>query len=158
MLVREMERRCNHSTITIRNVTDILDNSSIEPNTKLNERDILVKTLWEHYEDSGFLSARILSYIDNGNVGFITDRNVVLNLIGSLPSKSFEILSVHDCFRCLPNYGNDLRKQYNILLSEVAKSNMLSFLISQLMNRIVPVSKLDPDLWKEILEANYSLS
>lgn len=61
-------------------------------------------------------------------------------------------------FRCLPNYGNDLRMQYNRILSEIAKSDLLSFLVSQIVKRKVPVNKLDPDLWKDILEANYSLS
>ena len=61
-------------------------------------------------------------------------------------------------FRVLPNYGNDLRMQYNRILSEIAKSDLLSFLVSQIVKRKVPVNKLDPDLWKDILEANYSLS
>ena len=61
-------------------------------------------------------------------------------------------------FRVLPNYGNDLRRQYNRILSEIAKSDLLSFLVSQIVKRKVPVNKLDPDLWKDILEANYALS
>ena len=48
--------------------------------------------------------------------------------------------------------------QYNRILSEIAKSDLLSFLVSQIVKRKVPVNKLDPDLWKDILEANYSLS
>ena len=48
--------------------------------------------------------------------------------------------------------------QYNRILSEIAKSDLLSFLVSQIVKRKVPVNKLDPDLWKDILEANYALS
>ena len=61
-------------------------------------------------------------------------------------------------FRVLPNYGNDLRRQYNQLLAEVYRSDLLAFLVSQIVKRKVPVTKLDPDLWKDILEANYALS
>ena len=61
-------------------------------------------------------------------------------------------------FRCLPNYGNDLRRQYNQILSDIARSDMLSFLMSQIMKRPVKLEKADPELWKDILEANYALS
>lgn len=61
-------------------------------------------------------------------------------------------------FRCLPNYGNDLRKQYNIQLASIAKSNLLSFLISQILGRTVTIGKADPDLWKDVLHTNYALS
>ena len=58
----------------------------------------------------------------------------------------------------LPNYGNDLRRQYNRLLAEVAQSDLLSFLVSQIVKRRITVTKLDPDMFGDILEANYSLS
>ena len=63
-----------------------------------------------------------------------------------------------DCFRCLPNYGNDLRKQYNLQLHLIAKSNMLSDLLSQLLGYKMHVPKLDPTLANDILKANYALS
>lgn len=61
-------------------------------------------------------------------------------------------------FRCLPNYGNDLRKQYNLQLHLIAKSNMLSDLLSQLNGYEMKIGKLDPTLANDILEANYALS
>ena len=48
--------------------------------------------------------------------------------------------------------------QYNRILSEIAKSDLLSFLVSQIVKRKVTVSKLDPDLYLDILDANYALS
>lgn len=61
-------------------------------------------------------------------------------------------------FRCLPNYGNDLRKQYTNLLQLIGKSNLLQFLISQILKRKVAIGKLDEDMWKEIGDAEYALS
>ena len=58
----------------------------------------------------------------------------------------------------LPNYGNDLRRQYNQLLAEVYQSDLLAFLISQIVKRRITVSKIDPDMFGDILETNYSLS
>ena len=41
-------------------------------------------------------------------------------------------------FRCLPNYGNDLRIQYNTILSEIAGSNLLAYLVSGLLLLALP--------------------
>lgn len=67
----------------------------------------------------------------------------------------FELM---DCFRCLPQYGNDLRTQYNLQLHLIAKSNLLSFLLSQLLHRPVSIGKLNPEMIDQILDANYALS
>ena len=61
-------------------------------------------------------------------------------------------------FRVLPNYGNDLRRQYNQLLAEVSRSDLLSFLVSQIVKRKITVSKIDPDMFDDIIETNYALS
>lgn len=63
-----------------------------------------------------------------------------------------------DCFRCLANYGNDLREQYNLQLHLIARSNMLSFILSQLVGGNVAIHKQDPTLANDILHSNYSLS
>jgi hypothetical protein len=58
---------------------------------------------------------------------------------------------VHDCFRVLPNYGNDLRRQYNLLLSQMAESNLLSSIVSQITGRKIQADKLDPSLIRRYL-------
>ena len=117
----------------------------------------MVITLWNHYCRTGFLSARILNYLDVSNLHMV-DGKTILDLLDSLPKKAFQVLSVHDCFRCLPNYANDLRQQYRLLLAHLAKSNLLNDLIRQLTGTEVQVTKADPDLWKDILNAEYPLS
>jgi hypothetical protein len=86
------------------------------------------------------------------------DRKVIQELVDSLPAKPFSILSVHDCFRCLPNYANDLRRQYALQLHLIAKSDLLSFLLSQLTGHPAKIGKLDPTLANDILDTDYALS
>ena len=119
-------------------------------------RDKKLRKLWQNYERSGFLSARILTYIDKDNGGNV-DQKKVTALIETMPKQPFEVLSVHDCFRCLPNYGNDLRRTYNQILSEIAASDLLSDVVSQIQGRKIFVNKL-ANLAPRILEANYALS
>lgn len=158
MIVREMGIRCNFDQLHLAYLVDLMQGKYGTCHANLNNSDDkLVQTIWGHYLDSGFLSARILQYLSQENIGLV-DRAVIFDLIASLPKKPFEVIAVHDCFRCLPNYGNDLRGQYNYLLAQVAKSDLLSFLISQITGRVVKLGKHDPEMWKDVLEANYALS
>lgn len=157
MVVREMVRRCTYDPAVIANVRNAL--TCIDPWDKSDapERE-MCQLLWDHYEKSGFLSARILDYVTHKSVD-IVDRDVVLELINSLPAKRFEVLTVHDCFRCLPKYGNDLRIQYNRILAEITRSKMLQFLLRQIMKKdSVVVNQLNPTMWLDVLKANYALS
>lgn len=156
-LVRELTRRCDYRPEQIARVMDIIWNSwdVVEPQDTLNNR--MLEKLWCHYLDSGYLSARILDYITKDNITYI-DRSVILELIDSLPPKPFKVMSIHDCFRVLPNYGNDLREQYNLQLMLIAKSNLLSFTLSQIMGKEIKVDKANPNMWKHIMDSNYTLS
>jgi hypothetical protein len=109
---------------------------------------------------SGYLSARIIDYITPVTAAFLNQesRDVVGQLVGTFPKRPFKVVSIHDCFRCHPNYGNDLRQQYNLQLALIAKSDLLGFLISQIVGRPVNIGKLYPDLHKDIIKTNYALS
>lgn len=147
MVVREMVLRCGLGQ------GEALD--QLEQRKGTDEDYETVKTLWHHYLASGFLSARILRYLSADSMELV-HMETVMELIKTLPVKGFEIMTIHDCFRCLPNYGNDLRRQYNQILSALAKSEMLSFIASQVTGHPFNVIKAS-DLSKSILASNYSI-
>lgn len=155
MIVREMTRRCNYDAGHINRLKKMF--AGVEQIKTSKDDNDMVSTLWTHYEQSGYLSARILDHLGNDNLKYV-DSIKIAELIASLPAKPFQIMSIHDCFRCLPNYGNDLRQQYNLQLQLIGKSNLLQFLVSQLLGRNVTIGKLDADMWKEISNAEYALS
>lgn len=155
MIVREMTRRCDYKPELIMRCMVALDDPDIEVTEDSDSK--LVRTLWGHYEKTGYLSARILNHIKRSNAALVSP-NVVWSLIDSLPEKPFKLISVHDCFRCLPNYGNDLRMQYNQQLAEIAQSSLLGNLFSQIMGREITIGKLDPELYTKIMDTNYALS
>lgn len=160
MIVREITRRCDYDPAWIDLIRSILDQEAISHFATKSERaeaHEMVTTLWHHYERSGYLSARILDYLDSDTI-LLVDEKAIRDLLDSLPKKPFKVIAVHDCFRCLPHYGNDLREQYNRQLMLIAKSNLLQDLISQLMGREILINKLDPNLWKDVLAADYALS
>lgn len=154
MIVREMTRRCSYDPKVIIRVLDALEDVG---EMGCDDDAYMVRKLWTHYQMSGYLSARILDHLFYDNVHMV-DAEVIKDLIRSLPRVPFQLMTVHDCFRCLPNYGNDLRYQYNLQLHLIAKSNLLQHLVSQILGRPVQVDKVDPTLADDILEADYALS
>ncbi|UZV39803.1 RNA P2-like RNA polymerase [Xanthomonas virus PB119] len=155
MVVREMVRRCSFDPVQL---IKVLDAISCPDSTEAGGEDTdMVIKLWNHYKKSGFLSTRILDHLNKGNIMHV-DTAVIFKLIETLPDKPFEVIAVHDCFRCLPNYVNDLRQQYNQILSDIARSDLLSFILSQLLGKPTKIGKLDPDMWKDVLHAEYALS
>ena len=155
MIVREMVRRCSYSREAVIRCMNALNGECSGHTDEYDEE--MVAILWSHYEKTGYLSARILDHLGSDNVHYV-DAAVIWELIDSLPDKPFELITIHDCFRCLPNYGNDLRKQYNLQLHLIAKSNLLSSILSQIMGKTVNIGKLDPSLADDILNAEYALS
>lgn len=152
MIVREMLRRCMFTVSKVKDVIASLDSKE----TSGKGRD-MVKTLWDHYTKSGFLSVRILDYLNEGTMGLV-DSLTIAKLIRELPDKPFHVVTVHDCFRCHPNYGNDLRKQYNIIMADINDSTMLKSIASQVTNKVMntrKIGKIDRDT---ILNGNYLLS
>lgn len=159
MIVRELTRRCSYDPDRIALLRQQIAEKKHWGDSEATEGDQMVITLWEHYEATGYLSARILDFLNFDN-GAHVDMTVVSALLDSLPEKPFKVVSIHDCFRCLPTYGNDLRRQYNIQLQLIAQSNLLSVLIGQIIGKPgrVHIGKLDPELHLEILDSNYALS
>lgn len=157
MVVREITRRCRYDADKIKRIQFGLKSGYIFPKSTMERpEDELVIKLWDHYMVSGFLSARILELLDEENLWWV-DKDVILALIDTLPKKPFDVLSVHDCFRVHPNYGNDLRRQYNQILSDIAKSNLLQYIVSQIAGEELDVQRYG-FLDQQVLEANYALS
>lgn len=157
MVVRELTRRCDYDLGQIMRIRNMLNKPKSWLQETLTDDDHMVLVLWSHYKKSGYLSARILDHLKVENLGHV-DGNDITMLIDSLPVKPFKIVSIHDCFRCLPNYGNDLRVQYNYQLHLIAKSSMLSDILSQITGKSISVGKQDPGLYRDILYSNYALS
>ena len=162
MIVREMVRRCYHNTQRI-NEVEAACHVAIKRRARRKatsghgrKQDKELRLIWERYLATGFLSARVLDLVDEKNISMVS-AHAVLELIHTLPVKSFPILCIHDCFRCHPNYANDMRRQYNQILSDLAKSNILGDIATQITGRRQELKKLG-NISADILNANYALS
>lgn len=155
MVVREIVRRCAHDQSKVLELMEALqDGNGGASQTRAKDKKLL--ELWDRYKQTGFLSARVLDFLDRDNIK-IFNPQVIKELLLSMPEKPFHVLAIHDCFRVHPNYGNDLRKQYNQILHELAKSDVLASIAGQIVGHSVNVTKYD-DIAADILQADYALS
>lgn len=156
MIVREMYRRCQYDPFMMERVVHLLINDPIKFGTT-GKSSKIVQTLWGYYLETGFLSVRILDFLYEDTCGLV-DMDVIRALIKTMPMTPFQLVTVHDCFRCHPNYGNDLRRQYNTILADLNDSNMLEFICSQVAKQDVGARKVGLIPRDVILNANYTLS
>ena len=51
-----------------------------------------------------------------------------------LSYNSFDVVVVHDCFKCLPNNMNYVRYWYKEVLAQLVECNVLKYMMEQLPN------------------------
>jgi hypothetical protein len=154
MIVREMYRRCMYDPKTVQRVREACYEQVHGSHGKSAQ---MVMTLWDQYKETGFLSVRILDYLYQDTMDLVNEKTIIA-LLDSLPSKPFELVSVHDCFRCHPNYGNDLRRQYNIIMADINDSTLLASMACQVADKKIKIKKHGKIDRKTILTANYMLA
>lgn len=156
-VMSEMMRRCMFKPSQVKDAYDLCFTLPRDTYSPILEKDnAMVEALWGKYMETGYLSVRIIQHLNEDNIESV-DKEKVLSLLGSLPKKPFQILTVHDCYRCLLSYGNDLRKQYNRIMHDVAQSSILENIIKQMTGKELVLPK-DPTFAAKLLEANYALS
>lgn len=156
MVVREMFRRCMMNPAHVMQAINSLQ--SPEEYNKESANSKMVRDLWENYKITGFLSVRILEHIRPDNISIIDEPLEIARLIKSLPENPFDVVSVHDCFRAHPNYGNDLRRQYNYIMADINDSTMLQDMCQQVSKSDMLINKFGTIPREDILEANYMLA
>lgn len=156
LIVREITALAMHEPKKIEYVHKVLEGVSTRLPKDSKAHTELVKTLVQRYEESGFLSARILNHIHKGNIEYVP-LEPLKELLDAVPAKPFQIMTTHDSFRVLPNYGNDLRELYNLQLAKVTRSSILENVLDSLPISQITVDKGDLN-WKDILNAEYALS
>jgi hypothetical protein len=154
MVVREMLRRCMFSQHTVDRVVGALCSTNQDKNGKSS---LKVIEMWNYFLETGFLSVRILDYLYADTIALV-DAKIIDELITSLPTTPFDLVTVHDCFRCHPNYGNDLRKQYNRIMADINDSKMLESMAKQVAHKGIKTRKVGKIDREVILNSNYMLA
>lgn len=168
-VLRSIHRRCNYDReVVLRAMGFLLDEQDArlqgfaeqQPRVQC-EHDKLDYYLTQ-YERSGMADVIILSHITTAyDAQYLSDALIakLLEIVECmLDYQPFEVITIHDEFKCHPNHMNHLRQQYINIFAELAESNILSDILSQIHGCKGSFPKLSTDLADKIRGSNYALS
>lgn len=114
----------------------------------------------DQYQRSGIADVVILPYLtDEGTACLSTSHLKKLQAIidGMLQYKPFPLVTVHDEFKAHANNVNWVRWQYKEILADIADSNLIDDLLSQIHGKQGTFTKLSTNLGDLIRQSNYGL-
>ena len=157
LIVREMCRRCNYKKVALGKAKALLlrrlsqrANNGVHlcDMQKLSSRHNFV-TLSEMEE----VTWKQVQYFDFDYV------EKLLTLVNrSLSRPSFPLITIHDEFKCHPNYMNTVRQTYIDIMAEIAESTMIEAILSEIAGAPVTIIKFSHNLGDLIRQGNYALS
>ncbi len=157
MVVREMCRRCNYDWSQLEEVASLIHSylkgspSSINANHRIDALAI----------DSGFVSLVGVEYVNKDNIHEFSVEYLerLLELcLNTMQHKSFPLITIHDEFKAHANHIQTVRQVYADIMAEIADSDMLEILLTDITGQHVPVTKYSTDLGQLIRESEYALS
>jgi hypothetical protein len=156
IVCREMGRRCNFSTLQLdavrQDIKAVLYNNRFVATERI---DIL-------FQESGFMSLVGVEYITSVEEAMKYTDSYLMALLKvierTIERDSFDILFIHDAFKCHANHVQTMRQTYVEIMAEIADSTMLQHILSQILNDPdLTVNKLSDNLAEHILEGEYSI-
>ena len=163
-VLRSMHRRCNYDRELAEQVACWIEIEMIERYMG-GYREVAIPTgmvgyYVEQYNRSSLADITIMSYLNQENLQQLSKQHLdglasIIN--GMLQYQPFELVSVHDEFRAHANNVNWVRWQYKEILAEIADSNLLDDLLSQIHGRQGNFNKLSTTLGTKIRSSAYGL-
>jgi len=164
-ILRSMHRRCNYNLDMIKEVARLLEieliMQSMRTNTVIGHLSGDVRYYVEQYNRSTVADITILPYLTAGNIVLLSKQHLkALSVIvhGMLQYQPFELITIHDSFAAHSNNINWVRWQYKEILAELADSNVLNDLLSQIYKQSGTFQKLSTNLSSYIRNSNYALT
>jgi len=92
------------------------------------------------------------------NIVHSVDGYVAREMVRRCHAMGIELVHIHDCFVFSPDYLQFVAETYREILAQIADSDLLSDILSEISDTYIPVTKMSDDLSKDILNSEYMLS
>ncbi len=92
------------------------------------------------------------------NIIHSIDAYIAREMIRRANKAGFELAHIHDAFCAHPNYIQQVRKFYIDILAEIADTDLLANILSEISGKQVSLNKFSHSLSKDILQSEYALS
>ena len=164
-ILRSMHRRCNYDRTAMELVAQRITNELCERTMGLHSEPEQIRcpkvTYYQNqYIRSTLADAVILPHLNEETVRQLdTEHLSALERIisGMLAYQPFELITVHDEFKAHANNMNHVRWQYREIMAEIADSEVLNDLLSQIHGVPGTFNKLSFNLAEQIRESEYAL-
>lgn len=166
-ILRSLIRRCSYDRAHIEDASEVLQETLVARALWPNDPKIRqqcpeqVEALIQRYQDTQMADILILDYCDDYDLQQLSTNHLkaLAQIVNSmLEHQPFPIICVHDEFKCHANNMNHLRQHYINILAELADSNVLDDILSQLYGTAGTFPKKSVGLGDKIRKANYPLS
>ena len=159
-VLRSVIRRASFDVQKVQEAYKLLNDSlSVDADTT-EPCDDALQTMLDIYKYSAMLDVSIIDYINESNVHHVP-LPMVMRLLAVLTEMlargSSPVVTVHDSFGSLPTHCNTVRYWYKEICAELAESNMLAFLVSQITGKHVTYIKKSNDLGNKIRNSSYGI-
>lgn len=165
-VLRCIHRRCNYNRAQVEMAAEFIQQElALRENFNVQLEPLVAGQKLAYYVDqynrSGMADVVILSCLHARNVNQLSTQHLEqLNTIikSMLVHQPFPVVSVHDEFKCGANHMNHLRQHYIDVFAELAESELLSDILSQIHGTPGVFPKLSNNLGSLIRNSNYALS
>lgn len=165
-VLRCVHRRCNYDSDEVWYVGTEIYSEQLHRKDGIRQRnlskaDAAVKYYIDLYERTLMADAVIFPYITKDTVQALSDEHLkkLADIVESMVQhKPFEVVTIHDEFKCHPNNMNHLRQHYINILAELAEADVLTDVLNTIYGSAAgSYEKLSNDLGKKIRQGNYAL-
>jgi hypothetical protein len=165
-VLRSMHRRCNYDPIMVP-AARYLINKTLGYRNNLGALPSVqaptgkTKYYIEQYQRSNMADVVFLPYLTPSNIDQLSTAHLekLSTLIDQMQMyEPFPLITIHDEFKCHPNNMNHLRQQYIYIMADLAESDTLSDVLTQIHGHTGKWMKKSRDLGVKIREGNYALS
>jgi hypothetical protein len=163
-ILRSMHRRCNYDREVVEHAAALLEiemiSRHLNPCAYIADPQDPINKYLDHYKRSTVADVVILPLLTADNTRFMSPEhlNKLATIVnGMLQYQPFHLVTIHDEFKAHPNNINWVRWQYKEILADLADSNLLDDLLSQIHGTPGTFNKLSNNLGDVIRHSNYGL-
>ena len=163
-VLRSMHRRCNYDCEIAEQAAGFLEiemiSRSMGAARTVERPDGKAGYYVDQYNRSSLVDVVIMPYLTAENVQQLSQEHLeklaeIIN--GMLQYKPFELVTVHDAFAAHANNINWVRWQYKEILADIADSNLLDDILSQIHGVPGTFNKLSFNLGDQIRKGDMGL-
>ena len=164
-VLRCIHRRCNYDADTVWHAGGVIYTEQLDRlnghQAKPEMADAAVQYYIALYTRTKMADAVILPHLNEDTVQALSDDHLkkLANIVETMVQhKPFEVVTIHDEFKCHANNMNHLRWHYINILAEMAEADLLSYIFDSIYGATGGhYDKLSDDLSKLVMNSNYAL-